>query len=72
MLGWLRAAAALASWIEALPLLLVGAELRRQELQRHLAIELGVLGEKDFAHAPAADLFSYPVMRNGFADHTSL
>ncbi len=47
----------------------VGGKFFRKELERHLALELGVLGEVDLAHASLADLFEDLVMRNRRSDH---
>ena len=41
----------------------------RQELQGHLAAELGVLGLVHDAHAAAAELFQYQIVRECFSDH---
>ena len=40
-----------------------------QELQRHLAAQLGVFGLVDHTHAAAAELFQDHVVRKGFPDH---
>lgn len=47
-------------------------QLGRQKLQCHLAPQATVLGEKNLAHAPAADFFNNPVMINLPSDHRSL
>ena len=41
--------------LETGPELFVAREVRRQKLDRHFAIEAGVLGAVDLAHAPFAD-----------------
>ena len=41
----------------------------RQELERHKAMQPGVLGLVDHAHTAAAKLFNDAVVGDGFADH---
>ena len=48
---------------------MVPRELFRQELEGNKPTELGVLGLIDDAHAPATELFDYPVVGNGLAKH---
>jgi len=44
----------------------------RQKLQGHEAAQLGVLGLVDHTHAAATELFHDAIMRDGFADHSSV
>ena len=55
--------------LEALEPLGVGGHLRRQNLERHLALELGVPGEVDLPHPALAELVEDPVVGEGLADH---
>ena len=45
--------------VESLETLLVSRELVREALDRHLTIQLGVLGEIDHAHPAATDLANH-------------
>ena len=47
----------------------VGGEMRRQDLDRHLAVELGVGGAKDLAHAALSELGDDAVVGEGLSDH---
>jgi hypothetical protein len=39
------------------------------ELERHLAVELGVFGEVNLAHAAGTEAFHNPIMGQGGTDH---
>jgi hypothetical protein len=54
---------------EAFEELAVVGEFRGQELERHRAAKLGVLGLVDHTHAPATQLLQNAVVRDGRADH---
>ncbi|MGH7494780.1 MAG: hypothetical protein ACREOO_20605 [bacterium] len=54
---------------KALFSLSVAAQLRRQEFEGNEALELGVFGFVDDAHAATAELFEDFVMRNGLTKH---
>ena len=69
MLGWFSAATALASRAKRESALVIGGQLRRQDLERHLAIERGVLGLIDHAHPAGADLAHDSVVAECLADH---
>ena len=56
---------------EAPPPFLVGDQFRRQHLESHLAIELGVEGPVDDPHAAAADLVEDLVVGKRLTDHVS-
>ena len=43
--------------------------LSRQELQRHMTVQLEVFSFVDHAHPAAAELRQNAVMRDGFSDH---
>jgi hypothetical protein len=58
--------------LEALPGLGIGEGPFWEELEGHPAVEAGVHGLVDHAHAPAADLPADPVVGDGLADHVSL
>jgi hypothetical protein len=53
---------------EALDGCTIARRLLRQELERHVAVQRGVLGAIDDAHATTAETFEDPVMRDGLAD----
>jgi len=53
MLGWSSAEAA---WASCSKRCRVGVEVRRQKLKRHRALEPGIEGFVDDAHAAAAEL----------------
>jgi hypothetical protein len=48
----------------------IRGERRRQNLDRDIAIELGITGAINLAHAALAELGGNAVMRDGFADHS--
>ena len=54
---------------EALPSERVLGDLRWEELERDLALELEVMGQVDNTHPTLPDLFEYPVLRKRIADH---
>src|SRR5437667_11847830 len=54
---------------EALERLRVAGKLRGEELERHRPAQARVLGLVHDAHAPAAELLEYSIMRNGGPDH---
>ena len=54
---------------EPLDSLSVVDDVGRQELQRHLTLEGGVLGPVDHTHTSAPDLFEDFVVGYGLADH---
>jgi hypothetical protein len=68
MLGWLRAATALASrskrWRLSAEAISGG-----EQLQRDLAVELGVRGKIHVAHPAASDRFLDAIVTEDFADH---
>ena len=47
----------------------VGSDLRRQHLDRHLAIEPGVAGQPHLTHSTLAELFEDLVVKQRAADH---
>jgi len=47
----------------------VVGESRRQELQRHVAVEAGVVGAPHLAHAARAEFFGHLVVAQGLAEH---
>ena len=47
----------------------VFGQLRREDLERDLAVQFGVLGQIDFAHASGADLLQHLVVGELAADH---
>jgi hypothetical protein len=55
---------------EPAPALGIGRERRRQELERDLPAQPGVLGQVDFAHPAAAEPFADPVMRHDLTGHS--
>jgi hypothetical protein len=57
--------------LEALHRLPVLRVFLRQEFQRHVAAELGVLGFVHHTHATAAELFEHAIMRNSLSQHSS-
>jgi hypothetical protein len=57
--------------LEAVTTLLRG-QLRREDLESYIPVELGVFGDIDFTHAAATELFEDPVMRKGPAYHDGL
>jgi len=54
---------------EALFILFIGSEMRREKLQHNDAVELGVLSFLDDAHAALAEFFKNLVVRNSLSDH---
>ena len=54
---------------EPLLILLRTHRPRREELERHRALQAEVLGPVDDAHAALAELLDDPVVRDGLADH---
>ena len=55
--------------LEPLQGLMILCQFLGQELERHEAAELGVLGLVDHAHAPATQLLQNAIVRNGLANH---
>jgi hypothetical protein len=53
--------------LEALQAVGVGGHLRRKDLQRHLAVELRVLGQEDGSHAALADLALDAIVREALS-----
>ena len=47
---------------EPFPAVLVLTKMRRQELKRDFAIQLGILGQIHLTHSTGADLLDYPVV----------
>ena len=54
---------------ESLEGLAILGHFLRQEFQSYRAVQAGVFGFVDDAHASAAEFFDYSVMRDGLADH---
>ena len=54
---------------ETSPAFFALGQLRGENLERNLAVQLGVLGQIDVTHAPGADLLQDFVMCEGLADH---
>ena len=54
---------------KAQPALVIGGQLRRQNLERDLATERGVLGLIDDTHPAGADFAHDPVVAECLADH---
>ena len=54
---------------EAIDALLAAGHVRRQHLERHLAVQVGVFGEVHLAHAAFTELVEDPVVRNCLSDH---
>jgi hypothetical protein len=48
---------------------LFGKRVRLQNFDCNLAIELGIKRQIDFAHPACAQLFDYPIVRDGFSNH---
>ena len=55
--------------LEPGPALLGGGQLRWEDLQRDLPIQLGVLSQINFSHAALTDLFQDLVVSEGLAEH---
>ncbi len=55
--------------LEAVQPLAVRRQLRRQDLERHLAPQLGVLGPVDHPHPALTELVEDPIVSEGLADH---
>jgi hypothetical protein len=55
--------------LEPLQVLRTRREIVGKHLDRHLAIEIGVLGQVDGPHAPLSELGEDPVVGKGLADH---
>ena len=55
---------------EAFDRLSIAGEILGNELQRDRTAEARVVGTIHDAHAAGAELMSYPIMRDCFADHT--
>ena len=66
MLGWFRAATIEASLPEAFEPIGIGAQVGRQNFDRDIATELGVVREVDLAHAAGAELAEDRVVEKGF------
>ena len=58
--------------LEARHALGVAGEHFRQNLERHVPIELGVGGAIDHSHAARTELCGDAIMRNGFTDHNDM
>ena len=56
---------------ESLPSLGVRGQFRRQELDRRLAFQPGVLGQKDLSHAAGTELGRDAIVADRLADHLS-
>lgn len=69
MKGCSRAAAALASLKNRLGGNGVLLQNLREELQRYLALQGGVLGEVDLTHPSLTDLFENLIVADRFTDH---
>jgi hypothetical protein len=54
---------------EPAPAVGVGDEIGRKDLDRHLAVQLGVEGAIYDSHSSTADLVEDPVVREGSSDH---
>ena len=50
----------------------IGGHVRRQELQRHMAMQLQIFGFIHHTHPAAAQLALHAVVRDGAANHDSL
>lgn len=71
MPGWLRAEAALASWMKRGLARGIGDLLRRQDLEGHEAVQVRVAGLIDDAHAAFAELVEDLIVQQPLAGHTA-
>jgi len=67
--GMVQRGSGLSLDLESFPFFITGGDLARQELDGHLALELGVLSLIHHAHAAFAELGENLVVEDGFADH---
>jgi hypothetical protein len=55
---------------KASPLIIIDGNMGREEFERDVSVELGVLGFVDYSHASLTKFVEYLIMRNGLADHS--